>query len=400
MKTIAVLKNTIQEYAWGSYTAIPELLGQTPSGNPQAELWMGAHPKAPSIVEYQGREVSLSELIEKYPEEILGKTAADKFGRQLPYLFKILAAAKPLSIQAHPDKAHAVEGFERENSSGIPLNAPNRSYKDANHKPECLCAITQFWGLKGFRRIPEIISLINMICGKELKRELDILNSTQTPNDVLMWFLYSLMTLEPERKKQIIEAAVAESEKRLGERRAFRWIIDLYEDYPEDIGILSPLFLNIICLDPGQAIFLPSGEPHAYLDGTGIELMANSDNVLRGGLTPKYIDVPELMKVLKFEESDVSVLEPEPVSDVESIYSCGAEEFLLSVISMKKKEAAFPVQSAQILLCAEGSAKITTAHQSLSVKKGMSLLVPAAAGQYKIKGNAVFYKASVPIQKS
>jgi mannose-6-phosphate isomerase len=398
MNTITVLKNTIQEYAWGSYTAIPELLGQTPSGNPQAELWMGAHPKSPSLIEYEGSQVSLPELIEKYPEDILGKTAAKKFDNQLPYLFKVLAAAKPLSIQAHPGKHQAIEGFERENSLAIPLNAPNRNYKDANHKPECLCAITQFWGLKGFRRIPEIISLINMIGAKELKRELDILNSTQTPNDVLMWFLYSLMTLEPERKKQIITTAVAESEKRLGERRAFRWVIDLYEDYPEDIGVLSPLFLNIVCLDPGQAMFLPSGEPHAYLDGTGIELMANSDNVLRGGLTPKYIDVPELMKVLKFEESDVSVLLPERISDAESIYPCNAEEFLLSVVSVKKKEAAFSVPSAQILLCIEGSAKITTVHQSLSVKKGMSVLVPAAVNQYKIKGSAIFYKASVPAE--
>ncbi len=400
MKTITVLKNTIQEYAWGSYTAIPELLGQTPSGNPQAELWMGAHPKAPSLVEYEGRQVALPELIERYPEEILGKTAAKKFDKQLPYLFKILAAAKPLSIQAHPGRHQAAEGFERENSLGISLSAPNRNYKDANHKPECLCAITQFWGLKGFRKIPEIISLINMIGAKELKRELDILNSTQTPNDVLMWFLYSLMTLEADRKKQIITTAVAESEKRLGERRAFRWVIDLYEDYPEDIGILAPLFLNIVCLDPGQAIFLPSGEPHAYLDGLGIELMANSDNVLRGGLTPKYIDVPELMKVLKFEEIDVSIVLPKHISDTESIYPCDAEEFLLSVVTTGKKEAVFSVQSAQILLCVEGSAKVAFANQSLSVKKGMSILVPAAVNQYKIKGSAIFYKASVPVQEN
>jgi len=340
----------------------------------------------------------LPELIEKYPEEILGKAAAKKFDNQLPYLFKVLAAAKPLSIQAHPGKHQAIEGFERENLSGIPLNAPNRSYKDVNHKPECLCAITQFWGLKGFRRIPEIISLINMIGAKELKRELDILNSTQTPNDVLMWFLYSLMTLDPERKNQIITAAVAESEKRLGERRAFRWVIDLYEDYPEDIGVLSPLFLNIVCLDPGQAIYLTSGELHAYLDGTGIELMANSDNVLRGGLTPKYIDVPELMKVLKFEESDVSVLCPQHISDYERVYPCDAEEFLLSVVTTGKKEAVFSAQSAQILLCVEGSAKITFSNQSLFVKKGMSILVPAAVNQYKTKGSAIFYKASVPAE--
>ncbi len=399
MKTIAVLKNTIQEYAWGSYTAISELLEMPPSGNPQAELWMGAHPKSPSLAEYDGKLISLADLIRQYPQEILGKAVAEKFDNQLPYLFKVLAAAKPLSVQAHPNREQAVRGFERENSLGIPLNDPKRNYKDANHKPECLCAITQFWGLRGFRKITDIIELIESVCGKTLEKELDLLRKLPDSKG-LKQFFQALMLMPEERKKDVIAKAVVESEKRLGDRRAFRWLVDLYDDYPTDIGVLSPLFLNIVCLDPGDAMFLDSGEPHAYLDGLGIELMANSDNVLRGGLTPKHIDVPELLEVLSFDQKDISILTPKKISEYESVYQCAAEEFVLSHISLENpnKDADFSVKSVQIILCVEGSAIITDMNNnSTSVSKGMSVIVPAAVNYYKIRGEAKFYKASAPI---
>ncbi len=159
MKTIGILKNTVQDYAWGSLTAIPELLGQPATGSPQAELWMGAHPKAPSQVYHDGKWESLLQVIESHPEDVLGKEAAEKFGGKLPYLFKVLAAAKPLSIQAHPNSRQAKEGFARENRLGISLMASNRNYKDDNHKPECICALTRFWGMNGFRGIPEIVRI-------------------------------------------------------------------------------------------------------------------------------------------------------------------------------------------------------------------------------------------------
>ncbi len=399
MKTIAILTNPIQEYAWGSYTAIPELLGRMPSGKPQAELWMGAHPKAPSMAEYDGQTISLTDLIRSYPEDILGKTAAEKFANQLPYLFKVLAAAQPLSVQAHPNREQAIRGFARENALGIPFNDPKRNYKDANHKPECLCAVTQFWGLSGFRRISDMIGLMESVCGSLLKTELDILRNTPDSRG-LKQFFQSLMTLPEDQKKDIIRTAVAESEKHLEDRRAFRWVIDLYAEYPNDIGILSPLFLNVVCLDPGQAMFLSSGEPHAYLDGLGIEFMANSDNVLRGGLTPKHIDVPELLEILTFEPKDTNVLLPEKISESESVYPCPAEEFVLSVISIEtpRQEIAFDVQSVQILLCTEGKALITDADKHrISIGKGMSVIVPASVARYTIKGKAKFYKASVPV---
>ncbi len=396
MKQISMLKNTVQEYAWGSYTAIAELLGNTsPSVNPQAELWMGAHPKAPSLIEYEGKCLSLAEVIENNPEDILGKAAAGKFDNRLPYLFKVLAAAKPLSIQAHPNQKQAEEGFERENRLGIPLAAPNRNYKDSSRKPECLCALTRFWGMRGFRPIPEILSLTEKICPVELEQEIRNLRK-QPDSSGLESFFHALMTLSPERKRNTVTQAVRAAQKE--DDPIFKWILRLYDDYPEDIGVLSPAFLNLICLEPGQAMFLPAGELHAYLDGTGIELMANSDNVLRGGLTPKHIDVPELLRVLDFTAGKPDVILPRKISEYESIYDSSAEEFVLSVISLAPgmSDAQFFPRSVEILLCTQGAATLTAGEQSLSVVKGMSVMVPCAAETYHLRGNAIFYKAAVP----
>ncbi len=177
MKTIGILKNAIQDYAWGSLTAIPELLGQPVTGTPQAELWMGAHPKAPSQVFHGGKWESLIQAIETQPVDVLGKEVAEKFRGKLPYLFKVLAAAKPLSIQAHPNLQQAREGFERENRQGISLTASNRNYKDENHKPECICALTRFWGMNGFRSAPEIIRYLCSFCQDVLQAEIALLES-------------------------------------------------------------------------------------------------------------------------------------------------------------------------------------------------------------------------------
>jgi len=289
MKTIGLLKNTIQEYAWGSYTAIPELLGcESPAQAPQAELWLGAHPKAPSMVNCNGRWVSLLELIEQSPEDILGEKVAQRFDNRLPYLFKVLAAAKPLSIQAHPSRTQAKQGFARENRLRIPLDAANRNYKDDNHKPECICALTPFWALNGFRNISDILSLLEKTCHQGLETE--ITNLREKPDSQgLKRFFHELMTMEPPRQKQVINDALSYAQKHIQEDKVFEWMIHLHNEYPADIGVFAPVILNLICLEPGQAMFLPSGEMHAYLDGVGIELMANSDNVLRGGLTRGYL---------------------------------------------------------------------------------------------------------------
>ena len=403
MKTIGLLKNTIQEYAWGSYTAIPDLLGEnSPAQVPQAELWMGAHPKAPSRVKCQGKWRSLPELIAENPEAILGKTVARKFDNSLPYLFKVLAAAKPLSIQAHPSRTQALKGFERENELGIPFDAYNRNYKDDNHKPECICALTPFWALNGFRKISEILSLIEKVCPQGLENEIKALRIK--PNSQgLKDFFQILMTMNQQWQNQVIDEALLHAKKYSEDNQIYKWMISLHHEYPSDIGIFSPILLNLICLEPGQAMFLQAGELHAYLDGAGIELMANSDNVLRGGLTPKHVDVPELLNVLNFEEREISVLSQEAISDSEGIYSSQAEEFILSVIQVKKDVSyTSPVErSIEIILCTNGKATITDIEKGdiLHLNKGSSVIIPAAVETYGIDGEATFYKASVPVSK-
>ena len=398
---ICLLENTIQEYVWGSYTAIPELLGNdSPANTPQAELWMGAHPKAPSRVKCNGKWISLLELIEKNSHDILGKKVAQRFKNRLPYLFKVLAAAKPLSIQAHPSKEQACEGFDRENRLGIPLGAPNRNYKDENHKPECICALTSFWALNGFRKIPDMISLMGRICPPGLKKDFDMFR--QQPNSRgLKEFFKAMMIMDRTTQNQIISDVVKNADHLKDKNAAYQWIIDLHEEYPSDIGILSPIILNLICLEPGQAMFLQAGTLHAYLDGVGIELMANSDNVLRGGLTPKHVDVKELLNVLNFEERDINILKMDKINPCEHQYESHAEEFALSVIAVKTDMNYYSPDKryVEILLCTDGDALVVdfAGNKTVHINKGMSILIPAVVKKYGIKGDAVFYKAAVPI---
>ena len=401
MQKIALLKNTIQEYAWGSPKAIPDLLEQSnPGDKPQAELWMGAHPKAPSLVQYQGQWVSLLDLIRKNPLDVLGKSAAKNFNNKLPYLFKVLAAAKPLSIQAHPNLHQAREGFQRENAQKIPLDAPQRNYRDANHKPECICALTQFWALSRFRRISGILFYLKKVCAHGLDAEINHLKQ-QATSDGLKRFYTALMTMDADRQKRIVSQALEQAQRFEAEDPVFYWMLKIAVDYPNDIGVLSPILLNLICLEPGQALFLDAGELHAYLKGLGIELMANSDNVLRGGLTPKHVDVPELLRVLKFEDRDVTLLKPLELIPNEFVYPSPVEEFELSVITLNSgAQYQSPVhRSAEILICTRGIVTLTdySSQTETRLRQGVSALIPAAVERYAIKGEGTCYKAAVPI---
>ena len=400
MATFGLLKNTVQTYDWGSRTAIPELLGEKNfSDEPAAELWMGAHPSAPSLVDQDGQWIALNELIAQKPIAVLGKPVARKFHNQLPYLFKVLAAAKPLSIQAHPSRAQARRGFESENKKGIPFNAANRNYRDPNHKPECICALSSFWALCGFRRINDIIFLMGETCPQGLGSELNRLKK-QADSGGLKMFFTKMMSLETDQKMQVIEEATQNATKGLHQEPAFHWTAKLAAEYPSDIGMLAPLYLNLIQLRPGQALFLPAGELHAYLEGVGIELMANSDNVLRGGLTPKHIDVPELLKVLNFRPRKIKLLDAKKLDPTEKAYASSAEEFALSVITVSDDDfyQKSNVYSAEILLCTEGDAhlKASGSSRSLDIKRGDSAIVFAEAGSYTLTGNAVLFKAEVP----
>lgn len=401
MNNISILKNSVQAYAWGSYTAIPELLGtDNPASKPQAELWMGAHPKAPSLVNCDGKWISLEKLIQKNPVGILGKAVANKFGGRLPYLFKVLAAAEPLSIQAHPSPIQATQGFEKENRLKIPLDAYHRNYKDDNHKPECICALTHFWAMKGFRSIPEMLSLLAIISPIDLSKELDHFKQHQNPQG-LRSFFQAIMKMDRKRQKKIVDYGIAMARKHAQDDYIFQWMVNLNNQYPSDIGVLYPTLLNLVCLEPGQAMYLPAGELHAYLDGVGIELMANSDNVLRGGLTSKYVDVGELLNVLNFNEGETDVLPVTQINSCERIYAGRAEEFVLSVIHVQAGITYHSPtkRSVEILLCTDGNATIYDLNNNLKITlpKGRSVLVPAAVKKYSIKGDATIYKAAVPI---
>jgi len=402
VEQISRLKNPVLEYEWGSFTDISNLLGEkSPSKTPQAEMWLGAHPKAPSMVFVNDRWVSLEEIIKKYPENVLGRQTSVRFGGKLPYLFKVLAVLKPLSIQAHPNLTQARQGFLRENKQNIPLNASNRNYKDDNHKPECICALTFFYALNGFRHIPAIIELLEKTCCNSLRDEYKLLKHNQNPSGLKKFFSH-LITMDKNRKKKVVHEAVSNALTYLTDDNLFKWMVNLNNEYPGDIGVLSPLLLNLVCLEPGQAMFLPSGQLHAYLSGMGIELMANSDNVLRGGLTPKHVDVHELLNTLNFMEKDVNILVPAVKRKHEMVYECGANEFILSVIhSVDGSEYVSPAtRSAEIILCVEGSACIegSCKHDAIFIQKGESVVIPAYVRQYIIKGGATLYKASVPVK--
>jgi mannose-6-phosphate isomerase len=401
MNKISLLKNPIQEYAWGSKTEIQDLIGEsTSTGKPMAELWMGAHPKAPSEALLNGKWRPLDKVIEKNPESILGKHTAKKFSSQLPFLFKILAADKPLSIQVHPNLEQAHKGFEGENDLGIPLNAPNRNYRDNNHKPEILCAITPFQGMTGFREVVELLELIDRLSLASLSGEIELLHKDPSSHG-LKSFFSALMMMDKKRQHEVTSEAVRAAEKFADKDNAYRWVVQLNREYPKDIGILSPIILNLVRLEPGEAMYLPAGELHSYLHGLGIELMANSDNVLRGGLTAKHIDVPELLNIVNFEAGPVRKITSTSLNTCRTIYETPAKEFQLSTISVDDENSFISPsdRSVEILICLRGKAGIENigSGEILPIKLGLSVIIPSEISRYRIAGNAMFYAASVPI---
>jgi mannose-6-phosphate isomerase len=403
---ISKLINRIQEYVWGSKTAIAELMGYpTPSPKPQAELWMGAHPKAPSEVLLNNDRISLIELIKKDPNAILGKSTSRKFSGSLPFLFKVLAAGEPLSIQAHPTVQQARDGFRRENSENIPMDAYERSYKDQNHKPEIISALTPFWAMNGFRPVVEMLNILNEISFQSITKEINDFQKTSDANG-LRYFFALLMNLPKDRKEKTVAETVRWAEKEKNKEipefeNISRWILKLNEKYPGDIGVLSPVILNLVLLNPGEAMFTHAGVLHAYLEGVGIELMANSDNVLRGGLTEKYIDVRELLRILDYSSTEFRKIPVITLPNGEMLYVSPAQEFTLSRIDVKKNDeyTSAEKRSVEIVICIEGGCAIHEEGKSetIDISKGDSILIPACVSRYAIKGAGRLFKASVPL---
>jgi mannose-6-phosphate isomerase len=378
------LDNTIRPYAWGSTTAIPELLGVAPSGEPQAEMWMGAHPGAPSRT---GRG-TLVEVIEADPERELGARAVAKFGPRLPFLLKILAAGAPLSLQVHPNLAQAKEGYEDEERRGIPVDAGHRNYKDANHKPELICALTEFDGLCGFRDPLKAADLLAGLGVDSLKPYVDLLHAH--PEDAaLREVLTAVLGADREEMARTVGEAAAACARLGGEYAPYA---DIAHHYPGDPGVIAAMLLNHVRLQPGEALFLGAGIPHAYLNGLGVEIMANSDNVLRCGLTPKHVDVPELLRIVRFEAADAGVLRPEASPDGEEVYETPIDEFRLSRYVLPEGGAAHDLTrpTPQILLCTAGSVRAG----EFELNPGQSVFVPAGE-KVEVGGTGTVFRASV-----
>lgn len=401
---ILPMRNRIQPYPWGSRTFLAELLGRpAPAAAPQAELWMGVHPQGPSEVWTGERWEPLPELIRRDPPRILGPRAAERFGGSLPFLFKVLAAERPLSIQAHPDTRQARRGFARENAAGIPLDAPHRSYRDPNPKPELLCALRPVYALYGFRPLPELLELLDALPLASLHPLTDRLRRRPDPGG-LRAFFRALLALDPPARERVVAEAAGWA--RAGRpsnggpaEEARAWVARLAGEYPRDVGALGPLLLNLLRLEPGQAIYLQPGRLHAYLEGAGVELMANSDNVLRGGLTSKPTDPPELLRILRFEGVTPARVAPRELPGGEVLYPTPAEQFLLSrlTVASERPYTGPADHGPEILLAVEGRAVVSAAAgEPVPLLRGGSLFVPAGAGPYRIDGRARIYRASVP----
>jgi mannose-6-phosphate isomerase len=404
------LENPVQRYAWGSANGITDTLGiANPGGGPLAEIWMGAHPSAPSTAVVDGAKIELDELIQRGPEAALGTRVVDKLGSTLPFLFKVLSAGTPLSIQAHPSKRKAELGFERENLGGIPVDAAERNYRDSNHKPEMAVALTHFELICGFRPVAEIIENTRLVAPGEFKRSLDRLE--RDPSRVeLSVFFYALISCDQRARARLLASASAGIRAILdsrtapqGREGAFRWALKIMDIFPGDVGAMLPLVLNHIVLEPGQAAFIAPGELHAHLTGTCLEIMANSDNVIRGALTPKFVDLPELVSVLSFNPEKVLPVLPSIVAPCEEAYPTFVPDFELSRISVGSgRRYSRRSRGPEILLCVSGRAEILCPGETpLTLGRGESAFVAADACDYEIaasgpeEGSAIF-RASVP----
>jgi mannose-6-phosphate isomerase len=393
---ICELTNTIQPYAWGSRNALAELRGEmSPTSAPEAELWMGAHPLAPSRVAATGQ--SLPALIAEAPEQQLGTKLSDEYGAKLPFLLKVLAAATPLSLQAHPSLEQARHGFAADQAAGIPLEAPHRNYKDQNHKPELLCALGEFWALCGFREVAPTLELLDELGVAELSPFRRALAAE--PNEHGISKVFSrLMQAPPELRQSLARATTAacQAQAPLSTRFAAElgWAARLGELYPGDVGVVSALLLNLVRLDAGEAIYLPAGNLHAYLGGTGVELMASSDNVLRGGLTPKHVDVPELLRVLDFRPLRVEPLRP-VAHGAERAYATPAREFRLSYFELGNDAVTVDVDGPEIWLVTAGSFELATNSGALRLGPARSAFVSADTGSLDVRGSGRIFRAKV-----
>ncbi len=394
------LDAVVRSYAWGSRTALAMLRGDAgPTPHPEAELWFGAHPADPAFAvvgeDADGAPVrrSLLEIIEDDPEGQLGAAVLERFGPRLPFLLKLLAAEEPLSLQAHPSTVQAREGFDREEAAGIPIDSPVRNYRDRHHKPEVVVALDgRFEALAGFRAPARTVELLTAIDVPALEPHLALLRGQ--PDEAGLRALFTTWITMPqavvyELLPQVLDGCVRYLASH-GADAPFasevRSTLQIGEAYPGDVGVLSSMLLNRVTLEPGQGLHLPAGNLHAYLHGVGVEVMANSDNVLRGGLTPKHVDVPELLRVLDFHSVDATPMagaaataDPCAVPG-ERVYSSRTPEFRLSSIDPEPGGVELRHAGPEILLCTRGAVRAHCGAVETTMSATQALWIPAADG--------------------
>ena len=379
------LEGAIRKYDWGSTSSIPSLLGCAEDGKPWAELWLGAHPSAPSVV--GETRTPLDELIAADPAAQLGTAVTDRFG-SLPFLFKVLAAAAPLSLQAHPSVPQAEAGYAREDAAGIPIDAPNRSFRDRFHKPELICALTDFHALCGFRdpvATLDVLATIDTAALDPIRDRLAVFSDVDGLGPLLEYLLTLPATDATALVAPVVAACGVPGSDRHADVRAMA--AALGERYPGDAGVVTALLLNLVHLKPGEALFLGAGNLHAYLGGTGVEIMANSDNVLRGGLTTKHIDIPTLLEVVDARPIEPVVQRPALVRGIAS-YDTPVPEFLLDRLDL---DGSATVSGPAILLCTDGAVDAG----SFSLERGAAAWLPAGDGIVELRGRGTVYRAGV-----
>jgi len=396
--SILRLQGKVQHYEWGGYTFLPELLGINNQENrPFAEYWLGVHPLASAHVEIHHSRLPLQELIDQDPSKALSPEVLQKFGN-IPYLLKVMDVREMLSIQVHPSKENAIAGFEKENKAGIPLNAPNRNYKDQNHKPEVMLAISEFWLLHGFKQKERLENILNEVIEFQILLPLFKREGLQS--------LYRfIMEMEQQSINDLLLPLVKREIRHKQEGTLTKadpgwWVAKHFNNQSPsgdiDRGIFSIYFFNIVCLQPGEGIFQGAGVPHAYLEGQNIELMSNSDNVLRGGLTKKHIDVPELLANTDFSPITPTILKGKPMRDGETVFHFPVPDFSLTHLVLQGNTIfEDKALSPEIWIVVEGGVII---NQQIVIKKGESFIVfPGQSYQLLSSGKTSLYKAFVSV---
>ena len=378
--TPGVLAGAVQTYPWGSLDALPRIMGTAPTGEPQAELWLGAHPRGPAVLRRGESHRPLDQVIAADPVGELGADTARRYGGELPFLLKILAVAQPLSLQAHPDRGQAQTGFDAENRQGIPIGAGHRSFSDRNHKPELICALEPFTALCGFRAPSAAAALLDSLAVPELAPVVESLGKGR-----IEWALRWLLERPRQAAAEIAlqsAAACARPGPYHGERQ---WAARIAQQHPGDIGVVIALMLNQVELQPGQALYLGPGSLHAYLHGVAVEIMSNSDNVLRGGLTAKHVNAPALLAATDCRAAEVSVLAPEGPNHT---FPSPVPDFRLT-----RLEVAGPVlcqpSGPEIALCASGEVRVA----GREIVGGGAVWLPAGTGEYEVSGAGLLFRA-------